>query len=148
MHIREATRDNIKVITDFQKQMAIETENLFLNSELVKKGVTAVFKNRYRGTYYVVEIDEEIIACLLTTYEWSDWRNSYVIWIQSVYVLPNHRGKGVFKFMYNHIKELVKSKKKYSGIRLYVDKLNVNAQNVYKKIGMNGKHYRLFEDME
>ncbi len=148
MQIREATRKDIQIITDFQKQMAVETEHLFLKTEIVEKGVSAVFKNIYRGQYYVVEIEDEIIACLLTTYEWSDWRNSYVIWIQSVYVLPNYRGKGVFKFMYNHIKGIVKSKKKYSGIRLYVDKLNINAQKVYQKLGMNGKHYKLFEDME
>ena len=84
----------------------------------------------------------------MITYEWSDWRNGNVYWIQSVYVLPEYRGKGVFKEMYLHIKLSVKETPGLSGIRLYVDKHNHRAQKVYNKIGMDGSHYQLFEWMK
>lgn len=148
MNFREAKQSEYKVIAGFQQKMALETENYHLNIETVTKGVEAVFKDASKGKYFIVEEYEKVIASLLTTYEWSDWRNSKVIWIQSVYVLPEFRKKGVFKLMYSEIKNIVKSNSEFSGIRLYVDKTNLNAQKVYEKIGMEGNHYSLFEDME
>ena len=147
MKFREANKPDFKIIAGFQEKMAWETEHFRLNTETVIKGVSAVFEDKTKGKYYVVEEDGKVIASLLTTYEWSDWRNSYVIWIQSVYVLPEYRKKGVFNLMYSEIKKIVKNSDEYSGIRLYVDKTNLRAQKVYEKIGMKGEHYRLFEDM-
>lgn len=147
MTFREANKTDYKVIAGFQEKMAWETEHLKLNTEIVLKGVSAVFEDKTKGKYFVVEEDGKVIASLLTTYEWSDWRNNYVIWIQSVYVLPEYRAKGVFKLMYSEIKKIIKNSDKYAGIRLYVDKTNLKAQKVYEKTGMEGEHYRLFEDM-
>lgn len=147
MIFRQAKEQERKVIAGFQQKMALETENYHLNIETVLNGVQAVFDDSKKGKYYIVEEDEKVIASLLTTFEWSDWRNSQVLWIQSVYVLPEYRGKGVFKLMYNEIKKIVSDNPNYSGIRLYVDKTNTNAQKVYTKIGMQGEHYSLFEDM-
>ncbi|MCF6365648.1 MAG: GNAT family N-acetyltransferase [Bacteroidales bacterium] len=148
MIFRQAKEQERNVIAGFQQKMALETENYHLNIETVLEGVQAVFDDSKKGKYYIVEEDEKVIASLLTTFEWSDWRNSFVIWIQSVYVLPQYRAKGVFKLMYNEIKKIVSENPNYSGIRLYVDKTNTNAQKVYTKIGMQGEHYSLFEDME
>ncbi len=148
MNFREAQETEYKVIAGFQEKMAWETEKFRLNTETVLKGVSAVFKDKSKGKYYIIEVDGKIIASLLTTYEWSDWRNSFVLWIQSVYVLPEYRAKGVFKLMYSEIKKIVKNNSNYSGIRLYVDKTNTKAAEVYKKIGMTGEHYYLFEDMD
>ncbi len=148
MNFREAVKNEYKLIAGFQQKMALETENYHLDTKIVTNGVLAVFDDTNKGKYYIVEEDGKVIASLLTTYEWSDWRNSKVIWIQSVYVLPEYRKKGVFKLMYSEIKKIVKSSLEFSGIRLYVDKTNLNAQKVYTKIGMQGEHYRLFEDME
>ena len=147
MIFREAKQEEYKVIAGFQEKMAWETEHFKLDIETVLQGVKAVFADNNKGRYYVVEDDGKVISSLLTTYEWSDWRNSQVLWIQSVYVLPEYRKKGVFNLMYSEIKKIVKNNPNYSGIRLYVDKTNVNAQKVYEKIGMEGNHYRLFEDM-
>ena len=147
MNFRKAKPEEYKVIAGFQEKMAWETEHFKLNTDTVLKGVKAVFEDNSKGEYYIVEEDGKITASLLTTYEWSDWRNNFVIWIQSVYVLPEYRKKGVFNLMYSEIKNIVKNNQNYSGIRLYVDKTNKNAQKVYTKIGMQGKHYSLFEEM-
>lgn len=146
--IRLAQEADINTIANFQQAMAKETENLELDDKILKKGVTAVFKDSTKGEYYIAEDSENntIVASLLTTYEWSDWRNSTVIWIQSVYVKTEYRKNGIFKKMYRLIYEKwQKNKDLYSGIRLYVDKSNTNAMNVYSKIGMNGEHYQVFE---
>ncbi len=147
MIFREAKKPEYKVIAGFQQKMALETENFHLDTDTVLKGVQAVFNDASKGKYYIVEDDEKVIASLLTTYEWSDWRNSQVIWIQSVFVLPEYRKKGVFKLMYSEIKKNVANNPDYSGIRLYVDKTNIKAHKVYKKVGMEGEHYSLFEDI-
>lgn len=148
MKIREAKFEEHLIIADFQQKMAAETENLSLSKNVLIEGVKAVFENPEKGKYFVAEENNVVVASLLTTYEWSDWRNSTVVWIQSVYVLSEFRKKGIFKKMYTFIKEIVNSSEKYSGIRLYVDKSNVNAQKVYDNVGMNGEHYILYEDMK
>ena len=149
VQIRTAKRFDSQQIKDFQIKMALETENLVLDESIVEKGVLAVFEDESKGTYYVAEIDGIVVGSLLTTYEWSDWRNGRVLWIQSVFVMPEHRGKGIYSMMYDHIKNLVKSKKlDFRGIRLYVDKTNQNAQKVYKKLGMENHHYEMFEWMD
>ncbi len=143
--VEEALTKHAGGIVEFQMAMALETENLRLDRNLVEKGVKAVFDDVAKGKYYVAQDDDKLIASLMITYEWSDWRNGNVYWIQSVYVLPEYRGKGVFKEMYLHIKDSVKNTPGLSGIRLYVDKNNHRAQKVYNKIGMDGSHYQLFE---
>ena len=148
MTIREAEKTDIAVIADFQLKMAKETENLDLNPETVVKGVTAVFSDPSHGKYFVTEIESKVCASLMVTPEWSDWRNSKVLWIQSVYVLPEFRKSGVFKKMYQHLKSLVEGSELYTGLRLYVDKSNHIARNVYRQIGMNGEHYEVFEWMK
>jgi ribosomal protein S18 acetylase RimI-like enzyme len=147
MKFREATINDHLVIAGFQQKMAMETEHFNLNTETVVAGVLAVFNNPLKGKYFVVEDDGKVVSSLLTTYEWSDWRNAWVIWIQSVYVLPDYRKKGVFKIMYNEIKKRVQLNPEYTGIRLYVDRTNEKAIRVYEAMGMQGEHYRLFEDM-
>ncbi len=143
--VEEAITKHAGGVVEFQMAMALETENLRLDRNLVEKGVKAVFDDVAKGKYYVAQDDDKLIASLMITYEWSDWRNGNVYWIQSVYVLPEYRGKGVFKEMYLHIKDSVKNTPGLSGIRLYVDKNNHRAQKVYNKIGMDGSHYQLFE---
>ena len=148
INIRPANPEEIHIIVDFQIAMASETENLSLDIQTVTQGVKAVFENPEKGKYYVAEENGTVTASMLTTFEWSDWRNKTVSWIQSVYVRPEHRKKGLFKLMYKHIKDKIAKKTEFSGIRLYVDKTNINAQKVYEKVGMNGNHYQLFEDFE
>ncbi len=149
MKIRTAYPQDYELIVDFQVKMAYETEKMELNKKTVRQGVQAVFKDKSKGRYYIAENDDnEVVASLLTTFEWSDWRNGQVLWLQSVYVKPAYRRKGVFRKMYEHIKKTVLTNKQLAGIRLYVDKTNLPAQSVYNAIGMNGEHYHLYEWMK
>lgn len=146
--IQIATKEHAAFIVDFQIKMALETESLTLDRNTVTKGVQAVFKNPSLGQYFIAKEKNKVIASLLITYEWSDWRNAKVWWIQSVYVCPENRRKGVFSQFYSLIKGLVEKSEDAGGLRLYVDKTNVSAQKTYQKVGMNGEHYQLFEWMK
>lgn len=145
MQVRKATKKDINAIVDFQLKMAAETEGIELNSDIVLKGVTAVIEDEWKGQYYVTEINEKVVASLLTTFEWSDWRNGTILWIQSVYVLENFRRRGVYRNMYSHIKNMVLNNPKLNGIRLYADKSNTAAHKTYQELGMNHDHYITFE---
>jgi ribosomal protein S18 acetylase RimI-like enzyme len=148
MIVRLATKMDTATIAEFQLAMARETENLVLDKSLLVHGIDNLVGDTAKGSYYVAEENEEVKGCLMTTYEWSDWRNGNVVWIQSVYIAKEHRGKGVYKKMYQHIQQLVTLSTDFKGIRLYVDKTNVNAQKVYQQLGMNGEHYQVFEWMK
>lgn len=148
MITREAKLADVPSILDFQLKMALETENVQLEILPLTQGVHRLMKDPTKGKYYVAEEGGEVIGCLMTTYEWSDWRCGTVIWIQSVYVSASWRGKGVYKKLYQHIRDLVENDPDLKGIRLYVDKKNRHAQDVYAALGMNGEHYTVFEWMK
>jgi GNAT superfamily N-acetyltransferase len=145
---REAVPDDAGSIVDFQIAMARETEDVDLERETLSRGVAAVFADRSLGRYYVAEEEGDVIASLMITYEWSDWRAGMVWWIQSVYVVPSFRRRGVYAGLYNHVKTLVDADAAIRGVRLYVDERNKDAQQVYARLGMNGEHYRVFEWMK
>lgn len=145
MIIRTATSDDIEQLMDFQLKMAHETEGIELHRPTVLKGVSAVLNDPSKGRYYVAEIDGKVVGSLLTTFEWSDWRNGTILWIQSVYVLKEFRRKGVYRSMYSYIKQQVKESDNLNGIRLYADKSNYAAHKTYEKLGMNQDHYITFE---
>jgi GNAT superfamily N-acetyltransferase len=145
---RAATHGDISEIVRFQIAMALETEDLALDLEVVSNGVAAVCDNAARGRYYVAERDGRVIGCLLITHEWSDWRNGTVWWIQSVYVVPEARRQGIYAGLYDHVKKLAEADPQVRGIRLYVARRNTRAQTVYARLGMNGEHYQVFEWMK
>lgn len=146
--IIKGQEEHISTIADFQLKMAWETEDFKLDKKTVLQGVTAVFNQNELGQYFVVTNNNKVVASLLITYEWSDWRNVKVWWIQSVFVLPEYRRKGIFKLMYAHIQSIVEKDPNIGGLRLYVDKTNKKAQKTYENVGMNGEHYQLFEWMK
>jgi len=135
------------VIIDFQLKMAWETEQMTLVPEKITKGVSAVFTSSTRGQYWVAEDNGNVVASLLITNEWSDWRNADVWWFQSVYVLPEYRRKGIFRSMYSHIKD-VADKNNIAGLRLYVETNNSKAQRTYESLGMISGHYKMYEWMK
>ena len=148
MTIRDATLNDLATIIDFQFRMAIETEDLTLDRATVTHGAKAVFSDPSKGKYYVAEQNGQVIGCLMTTFEWSDWRNGNVLWIQSVYIDKRFRGQGVFRKLYTFVQALASNDPEVKGIRLYVDKQNKTAQQVYQRIGMNGDHYLVYEWMK
>ena len=147
MHYREAVPADASAIIEFQLAMARETEELELDREILTHGVEALFTDPALGRYYVAEDDGRVVGSLMITYEWSDWRNGMVWWIQSVYVIPEFRRRGIYAGLYMHVKAMVEQSA-VRGIRLYVDKRNTAAQEVYTRLGMNGEHYQLFEWMK
>lgn len=149
--IRRATSADAAQVVDFQLRMALETEDLRLDPEVVAAGVGAVFEDPRKGTYWIAETRRvaesggEVIACLLTWPEWSDWRNAEVWWIASLYVVPAHRGRGIFRRLYDHLRSRVRAADQVGGLRLYVDRRNRAARGVYDSVGMSREHYELYE---
>ncbi|HEY5470927.1 MAG TPA: GNAT family N-acetyltransferase [Bacteroidales bacterium] len=142
--IRKAIPKDASVIIDSQQKMAWETEQFALHPETVTKGVNAVFEIPARGQYWVAEENGTVVASLLITYEWSDWRNTNVWWFQSVYVLPDYRRTGIFRSMYSVIKNEAEAQG-VAGLRLYVESNNSRAQNTYEALGMKSEHYTMYE---
>lgn len=147
VQIRLATEEDSKEIIDFQLKMALESEGVKLNHDTLTDGVVAVFRDSQKGKYFVAEDSQKIVGSMLITYEWSDWRNQWVYWLQSVYIIPAYRGKGIFRLMYQQIKNQVEREKGVAGIRLYVDVSNKHAIGVYNSVEMDGDHYKVFEWM-
>ncbi len=145
INVRFAIPDDAADIVEFQLKMALETESLTLNPDIVRKGVAAVFEDNSKGKYLVAEYDGEVVSSMMLTTEWSDWRNNTFLWIQSVYVMPDFRKTGIFRKMYEFVKVMVENSPEYAGLRLYVEVNNNKAQEVYNRLGMTGEHYRMFE---
>ncbi len=141
MLIRKAISQDIPYIVNHNLLMALETESKKLDEYTVQQAVIA---DSSKGFYLVAEKEANIVGNLMITYEWSDWRNTTIWWIQSVYVSEVCRRRGVFKKLYHYVMELAK-KENVKLIRLYVEKDNVGAQNTYEKLGMVSSHYLLFE---
>ncbi len=148
MIIRQAKETDSVNVVEFQLAMAWETEQLQLHEPTVMKGVAAVFADPSKGIYYVAELNGNVVGSLLTTFEWSDWRNGTMLWIQSVYVLPEFRKRSIFSRLYKHIQELVVSNPDLRGIRLYADRTNTSAHDVYEHLGMTAEHYQMYEWMK
>ena len=145
MTIRDATIADIPFIVNANTVLARETEGQTLDPGLLEPGVRAVFEDPSRGRYYLAEVDGQTIGQLMTTYEWSDWRNGRFLWIQSVYVLPDYRGSGAFKALFGHLQQLAHNDAGICGIRLYVDRDNERAQEVYARLGMHRSNYGVME---
>jgi GNAT superfamily N-acetyltransferase len=146
--VRPATAADVPFLVDCQLAMARETEGLELDPAVLAQGVDAVFRDPRKGCYWLAgapEDEDRLAGCLLTTYEWSDWRNRTVLWVQSVYVVPAARGQGVFRQLYEHLRSMVEGRPDLAGIRLYVDRRNAAAQYTYERLGMSREHYDLYE---
>lgn len=146
MNIRTGNLSDARVVADFNIRLAWESEHLKLAPETVQNGVEALLKDPAKGVYYVVEEPGVgVVGQTLITYEWSDWRNGNIWWIQSVYVREDFRGKGVFKALFEHVERLARQSGEVCSLRLYVEKENSRAHRAYAKLGMEETHYRIFE---
>ncbi len=144
--IRTAKPEDAATIALFNKLMATETEDKALDTDLINPGVKAVIGDPARGTYYVACDGDRIVGQLMITLEWSDWRNSWFWWIQSVYVETDARKHGVFRSLYAHVKKLAQERDDVCGIRLYVENENRRAQSTYLSLGMDKTHYFIMEE--
>jgi GNAT superfamily N-acetyltransferase len=144
--VRPARLEDLEALIHGNVALAEESEGVRLDRDTLRLGIRALLESRAPGRYWVAELDGRVVGQLLITFEWSDWRNCMVWWIQSVYVAPETRGCGVFRSLYDTASREARSAGA-GGLRLYVDITNTRAQAVYSAVGMKGDHYRVFEDM-
>lgn len=144
--ITVGTTNDINAIAAFQVAMAMESEGTTLDLERVTRGVTMAMADEAKGKYIVARIDRKAVGSLMLTREWSDWNCQWYWWIQSVYVEPQHRKKGVYKAMYSKVKQMAQAEN-VSQVRLYVDKTNTSAQKAYQRLGMDETHYLMYEEV-
>jgi ribosomal protein S18 acetylase RimI-like enzyme len=145
--IRIARREDTAALIAFNQAMALETENKTLDPQILSNGVSAVFADEKKGFYVVAENNQVITGGLMVTFEWSDWRSAWFWWIQSVYILPAGRGQGIYRRLYDFVKERAGAKGNVCGFRLYVETENSHAQKVYEKVGMEQSHYLMYEEL-
>ncbi|MFH1740387.1 MAG: GNAT family N-acetyltransferase [bacterium] len=143
--IRNAEPSDLATIVRFNAAMAMETEGIELDDSRLVPGVQAILSDPGKGRYFMVETDGGVVAQTLITREWSDWRNGFWWWIQSVYVLPEWRRKGIFRALYEHIEAEAQKSGDAVGLRLYVDNDNIAAQKTYTMLGMEESRYIFFE---
>ena len=147
LKIREASEKDIPVIVQYNLSLASETESKTLDKKTLSLGVQAAIANSERCRYFVAEQSNRVVGQIMITYEWSDWRNGCIWWIQSVYVDAEFRRQGVFKQLYQHVKDAAEKESECCGLRLYVEQENHGAQSTYKKLGMNAPGYLVFEKL-
>jgi ribosomal protein S18 acetylase RimI-like enzyme len=142
--VRDAVLADAPVIAAFNVAMALESENLKLVPEVVRAGVEAVLRDPAKGFYVVATSGGQVVGQTMVTFEWSDWRNANWWWIQSVYVSPGARRRGIFRRLYEEVQARAK-RAGVHGIRLYVERENVGAQQTYRALGMAHARYEVFE---
>ena len=145
--VRMATAEDGEAFVGFNRAMAMETESKRLDEKIVGAGVNAVFADPSRGFYVLAESAGQIVAALMVTFEWSDWRNANFWWIQSVYVRPEFRRRGIYRRLYDFVRERALAEGGVCGFRLYVEKGNQGAQRAYESLGMRAAEYLMYEQM-
>ena len=143
--ITQGKSSDIDTIVRFQADMAMESEGTMLDMDRLTLGVSSAINDEQKGIYLVARANDTPIGSLMLTREWSDWNNQWYWWIQSVYVMPEYRKKGVYKAMYATLKDMAQENG-VSQIRLYADRTNLSAQQVYQRLGMRESHYLMFEE--
>jgi GNAT superfamily N-acetyltransferase len=143
--IRQAILDDAEIIAKFNVTLARESEALELDLDCVRAGVKALLRDAAKGTYFVAESAGEVVGQLLITHEWSDWRNGDFWWLQSVYVRPDFRRRGVFRALFDFVQAKAAAARNVCGLRLYMEQDNDRAREAYRRLGMEETHYRVFE---
>ncbi|NIM11248.1 MAG: GNAT family N-acetyltransferase [Candidatus Aminicenantes bacterium] len=143
--IRKAVLKDVETIAKFNMLAAKETENMEVDPDTALRGAKAIIKDPHKGFYLVAEMKGQIIGQLMVTNEWSDWRNKYFLWVQSVYVLEDSRKQGIFSALFHHLKEMARYRKDVAGLRLYVERYNEAAKMTYESLGMHNPGYDIYE---
>ena len=146
MIIRIAAPEDVDSLVEFNQAMALETEGKHLDDAILRRGVSAVFADQSKGFYVVADEGGRIDGGLLVTYEWSDWRDKWFWWIQSVFIRPEARGHKMYTKLYDFIKARADESGNVCGFRLYVESTNSRAQRVYERVGMQASHYLMYEE--
>ena len=143
--LRDARPGDLDFLVRGNVEMARETESIELDPRLVVPGTRAVLEDPALGRYFVAAADGRPVGQLMLTFEWSDWRNGVFWWIQSVFVEPRQRGSGVFSALFRHVREQARSRPEVCGLRLYVDRANDRARDIYGHLGLHSTNYDVME---
>jgi GNAT superfamily N-acetyltransferase len=143
--IRDAELADASVIADFNVRLAWESEGKQLDPAVINRGVRLALGKPEMCRYFLAELDGRIVGQTMITYEWSDWRAGVFWWIQSVYVVAEHRRRGVFSSLFGHIRELARNNPDVCGLRLYVEEHNVVALDTYRRLGLIPSGHLLYE---
>jgi len=146
MKIRKGQQSDLSALIQFNQAMAMETEELALDDNLLKKGVNTLLSQPEKGFYLVAEIGNEIVGSLMVTFEWSDWRAKDYYWIQSVYIRPENRRQGIYGKLYQAVKDIAEENGGAASFRLYVEQENSKAQQTYQALGMEQSYYLMYEE--
>ena len=144
--VRSAGSGDASLLIEFNLAMAMESEDKGLDRATLAAGVEHLIEHPLDGFYLVAELAGVPAGSLMVTYEWSDWRAGRFWWIQSVYVKPEYRRKGVYSALHQSVRERALSAPDTCGIRLYVERENAGAQATYASLGMSETAYRLYEE--
>ena len=147
LEIRLATAADRDTIADFNIRLAEESEGKRLDPDVLREGVAALLRDTTKGRYFVAIREGRIIGQLMHTWEWSDWRNGQIWWLQSVYVVPEHRRQGVFRALFNHALAEAEADPGVVGVRLYVEEQNTPAHDVYRSLGLREGGYFVMQRM-
>ena len=145
--VRPAHPSDLETIVEFNRRLALETEGKVLDLDILSLGVSRALAEPDRLRYWVAELDQPqgIVGQAAITREWSDWRNCWNWWLQSVYVAQPFRGQGIFRALYQFISNEAHADVEVSGLRLYVENSNQAAQNTYQSLGMKPAGYSVYE---
>jgi GNAT superfamily N-acetyltransferase len=143
--IRLAAPTDAPVIAEFNRRLAVETEDKVLDPAILAVGVAAILADAAKGRYFVAEESGEVLGQISVTYEWSDWRNGWWWWIQSVYVRADARRRGVFRALYEHVREVARRDRTVIGLRLYAERENYPAHRTYEDMGMEQIPFVLYQ---
>jgi GNAT superfamily N-acetyltransferase len=146
MIVRDAVPGDWQRLAAGNIALAHESEGKELAPDVIENGVRAVLHDPAKGRYFIAEVDGETAGQTMVTLEWSDWRHGWFWWIQSVYVWPQFRRRGVFRSLYAHIREQAKQAGDVRGLRLYVERENKTAIATYFSLGMRDAGYLLLEE--
>jgi GNAT superfamily N-acetyltransferase len=145
LRIRPAGDHDVPTLVAFNRAMAAETETKALDPARLERGVRGLLARPEAGFYLVAEADGGVLGSLLVTPEWTDWRDGWFWWIQSVYVAPDARGQGVYRALHEEVARRARETGGVRGLRLYVERGNEVARRVYEHLGMSETAYRLYE---
>lgn len=145
--VRPANISDQETIVEFNQCLAQETEGKTLDPATVQLGVQRMLNDTSKGRYFVAVRKDEIVGQIMFTCEWSDWRNGDLLWLQSVYVRPEFRRRGIFRQLFQTIRDLTDASDGIVGIRLYVDKNNTTARATYQQLGFCDPGYLVMESL-
>ncbi len=144
LQIRHARPEDAEVLRDYNLALALETEALALEPHIVLAGIRALLADPSKGRYFVAECEGRVVGQVMHTFEWSDWRNGMFWWLQSVYVHPDFRSRGVFTTLFQHLESLARMDETVCGLRLYMEHDNHKARSAYLRLGFSPAGYEVF----